>query len=279
MNYKTKTVVFSKNRAMQLDCCLTTLHKQCQDISNLNISVLYTTTNDLHEKSYNILKKDYPNINFVKENNFQEDLLNIVLGSTHILFCVDDTIFTDQFFIADMVDALEYPHNEYVLGVSLRLGKNTVHCYPLDKNQLVPNFMNGWFGFNKFDWTKGTYDFNYPLDLSSSMYRKKDLNFILKHAEYNNPNQLEHLLHINANMYDKNYLLCFKTSVAFSNPTNRVQEVNNNKFAFNGYSPEFLLDLFLEGFRIETTGFEDFISDGCHEEIEYLFIGKQGANK
>ena len=193
---------------------------------------------------------------------------------------VDDTIFVDEFYIGDMIDALDYRHNEYVLGISLRLGENTKHCYQLDKVQQIPNFVNGWFGFQKFNWTKEQHDFNYPLELSSSMYRYSDLKFILGQTYYSNPNELEYLLSINSGVIKKDYLLCRYTSVAFSNPVNRVQNTNNNRFATEStYTPETLLDLFLEGFRIETTAFENFISNGCHEEVEFLFIKKQGGTK
>ena len=188
-------------------------------------------------------------------------------------FLVDDTIFIDEFYVADMVDALTYHHNEYVLGASLRLGINTTYCYPLDQTQEVPVLVNGWYGLSKFDWTKAEHDFNYPLELSSSLYRLKDLRSILENGCYNNPNELEYLLSINSGIFHKNYLLCYENSVAFSNPVNRVQKINNNKFALEySYDVELLLEMFLDEFRIETTVFEDFLPHGCHEETEFLFI-------
>ena len=132
---------------------------------------------------------------------------------------------------------------------------------------------------SKFDWTKAEYDFNYPLELSSSLYRLKDLYPILKNGCYNNPNELEYLLSINSGIFKKNYLLCYENSVAFSNPINRVQKTNNNKFALEySYDVELLLEMFLDEFRIETTVFEDFMPHGCHEETEFLFIKGENEN-
>jgi len=265
-------IIFSKNRAMQLDLCLHTLYQQCQDIDRLDISVLYTTTTQKHTNSYDILKNNYHGIDFIQEDDFKKDLLNIINNNTHVLFIVDDTIFVDNFYIGNMVDALGYRHNEHTLGISLRLGRNTTHCYPLNKIQEIPIFINGWFGFKKFNWQKERYDFNYPLELSSSMYRVKDLEFILRRTYYNNPNELEYLLSSNTVTIHKEYLLCYDISVAFSNPINRVQKTNNNKFAtIHEYTPEFLVDLFLDDFRIDPTAFENFISNGCHHEVEFLF--------
>jgi len=270
---KTIVIIFSKNRAMQLDCCLKTLYKQCQDIDKIDISVLYTTTSEKHQKSYDILEQTYLDVNFIKENNFKEDLLVLIQDKNHILFVVDDTIFVDEFYIADMVDTLTYNHNEYALGVSLRLGLNTTYCYPLNKVQKIPELINGWYGLKKFDWIKAEYDFNYPLELSSSFYRLKDLGSLLKTLHYSNPNELEYLLSINSRIFNKNYLLCYENSVAFSNPVNKVQNVNNNRVATeHNYSIEYLLSMFLDEFRIETTNFEDFMPHGCHEETEFLFV-------
>ena len=277
MNNKTIAIIFSKNRAMQLDCCLKTLYKQCQDVNNIDISILYTTTSEDHEKSYDILKQTHCDVDFIEENDFKENFLNIIQDRTHVLFVVDDTIFINEFYVADMADALEYNHNEYVLGASLRLGRNTKYCYPLDRLQKIPKLINGWYGLSKFDWEKAEYDFNYPLELSSSLYRLKDLMSIMETLHYNNPNELEYLLSINKGIFNKSYLLCYKNSVAFSNPVNKVQNVNNNKFATeHNYSPEYLLSMFLDGFRIEITVFEDLMPHGCHEEIEFLFT--KGGN-
>ena len=283
MNNEIKTnkiiaIIFSKSRAMQLDCCLKTLYKQCQDVERIDISVLYTTTSEGHEKSYDILEQTYLDVNFIKENNFKENLLEVIDNKTNVLFVVDDTIFIDEFYVADMADALTYCHNEYVLGASLRLGLNTTYCYPLNKDQEVPELINGWYGLKKFDWTKAKYDFNYPLEISSSFYRLKDLYSILETGNYNNPNELEYLLSINSVIFHKKYLLCYENSVAFSNPINKVQNVNKNKFAVeHSYSAEYLLSMFLDEFRIETTSFEDFMPHGCHEETELLFV--KGENK
>lgn len=258
---------------MQLDCCLKTFYRECLDADKINVFILYTTTNKNHERAYDILEQEYPDVSFIKESNFKEDLLEITSGNVHLLFIVDDTIFIDEFYIADMTDSLAYRHNKYTLGVSLRLGTNTTYCYPLSKTQQIPKLINGWYGLQKFDWTKAEYDFNYPLELSSSLYRYNDLKFILEQTYYNNPNELEYLLSINSVVVKKDYLLCYENSMAFSNPLNKVQNTNNNKFAIESiHTPEFLLSMFLDEFRIETTMFEEFMPSGCHEEIEFLFI-------
>jgi len=90
MNNEIKTnkiiaIIFSKSRAMQLDCCLKTLYKQCQDVERIDISVLYTTTSEGHEKSYDILEQTYLDVNFIKENNFKENLLEVI--DNKILCC------------------------------------------------------------------------------------------------------------------------------------------------------------------------------------------------
>ena len=78
-----------------------------------------------------------------------------------------------------------------------------------------------------FDWTSGESDFAYPLEVSSSVYRVSDIEPLLKHLDFSNPNILEATLDANKSTYQatKPNLLCYGSSVAFCNPANKVQTV------------------------------------------------------
>jgi hypothetical protein len=132
---KVAIIILSKNRAMQLDCCLRTLKENCLDLNCENgeetVSVLIKTDKAVHQISYIKLAQEYPNINFINEINFKEDLLRIVKDKDYVLFICDDNVFTHLFSLAEMIDALK--ENPYALGFSLRLGTNIEYCYSLDK--------------------------------------------------------------------------------------------------------------------------------------------------
>ena len=74
---KVVAIIFSKNRALQLDLCLRTLQLHCADIHKISdVNVLYKA-DDHHKESYEILKREYPDVNFVEEVSFKQDLLEI----------------------------------------------------------------------------------------------------------------------------------------------------------------------------------------------------------
>ena len=69
----------------------------------------------------------------------------------------------------------------------------------------------------KYDWTSAERDFGYPLEVSSSLYRVKDIYPILVQIHFRNPNTLEDQLAANKHIYVKTRpnLLCGKLSLTF----------------------------------------------------------------
>jgi hypothetical protein len=131
-------------------------------------------------------------------------------------------------------------------------------------------------GLLKFDWTVSEYDFGYPLEVSSSLYRAAQLVPLLASFPYLNPNTLERGLNTRHAWFAKGfpYALCFNISVAFCNPVNKVQKVSpgNRAGEIYQYSPEELAERFDECKRIDVSVFNGFISNSCHQEAELPFI-------
>ena len=50
-------VVFSKDRAFQLEACLRTLSAQCTDIKNVPVRVLWTVSSAEHRRAYDVLRE------------------------------------------------------------------------------------------------------------------------------------------------------------------------------------------------------------------------------
>jgi len=265
------TIIFSKDRAMQCRLCLETFFENVKE-KETSVVVLYNTTSDRHEASYEILKKEQPHVSFIKEVSFQDDLLKILANKIYVLFVVDDCIFTRPFSIQECEDVLRLNH--IAIGISLRLGVNTNYCYPINEKQNIPDFMS--INGNKmiFNWQTSQYDFNYPLELSSSLYKIETIETILHKGKYNNPNELEWLFYNNLKMYQlKPLLISFKESVAFCNPINKTRDNTNRSGVNQDYSIDSLLTKFEKGGRISTKQFRNFITNSAHQEedikIEY----------
>jgi len=191
---------------------------------------------------------------------------------SHILFLVDDNIFVKDFSLSQILNVIQI-HGE-ALGFSLRLGRNTTYCYSLDRPQHLPKFNSIDNGMLIFDWTNSELDFAYPLEISSSIYRMKDILPLILSNSFGNPNDLELKLAISAKKYLKNMpsLLCPDQSYTFCNPINLVQTSEKNRAGSSSiYTSEYLAEMFDQNFRICVDMFNDFVPQSCHQEVPLEF--------
>jgi hypothetical protein len=267
-------LIFSKDRAMQLDALLTSLYLHCHDRQLLRpIHVLFTCTNGRHQAQYRELASAYDQVLFIAERNFTAQVLEILRSTAKILFLVDDSLFIRGFSLQQLGDLLEeYPDTA---GVSLRLGTNTDYCYPLQVSQSLPLFQNERNGFLLYDWLVSEADFGYPLEVSSSCYRAADILRVLAGGSFSNPNALEGAMALNARqalLPAKRFLLCPVQTLAFSYPVNRVQSCCANRYeSLKGYTVEYLADLFAQGRRIDVDAYHEFVPRACHQPVELQF--------
>ena len=301
-------IIFSYNRAMQLEALLRSFLTHCKDYTDIQLTIIYKTTGDLHEHQYQRIVESYHDqvlISFHRQRNFRSDvirllavlkpgqyrnilfslavqagprlhkafrLVDLVDLSGFVLFLVDDALFIRDFNLQESLQML----NKHLdaLGFSLRLGKNTTYCYAKDRFQTMPQFAQINPGVLKFRWASAEADFAYPLEISSSIYRIRDILPLLFKINFNNPNILEGRMAARAKEYASKLpsLLCYEQSAAFCNPVNKVQNVFNNRSGLNSeYSNDRLAQLFESGFRININAYEGFIPNSVHQETELLF--------
>ena len=297
-------IVFSRDRAFQLDGLLRSFFLHCRDWETLKLCVLYKATSDLHTRQYADLRQAYAQhpVRFISEKTFKDDLLKLLDGSAQhprkralysleerlgrwfgypfhlftpprgsetILFLVDDNIFVRPFELEEISAALTSQVN--AVGFSLRLGTNTTHCYPLDKPQALPEFVPVRDRVVGFRWAGAEGDFGYPLEVSSSVYRLQELLPLLVMLPYANPNQLEEQLARRAKKFRRRapLLACFRQSVTFCNPVNRVQTMLDNRVgSLREYSSEGLAEMFAAGYRLDVDAYHDFVPVSCHQEAD-----------
>jgi hypothetical protein len=303
-------IVFSRDRALQLDGTLRSFYQHCQDPQGLALTVLYKATSERHVRQYACLTQEYSrrNVNFLAEQSFQEDLLRLLMPSfgrpgagfrywlsgwlghwfgypfrlfaqsgnvETVLFLVDDNIFVRSFHLQEVTAALA--SNPEVIGVSLRLGMNTSYCYPLDKPQANPSFIELNERLLGFRWIGADGDYGYPLEVSSSVYRLEDILPVLATVPFDNPNRLEGQLAKRAKRFRRKApeLVCFHQSVTFCNPVNRVQSVVENRVGVvQEYSSEGLAGMFEAGYRLDVEFYRGFIPNACHQEVK-LVVNKE----
>jgi glycosyltransferase involved in cell wall biosynthesis len=256
---------------MQLHATIDSFLLHCTDKDNVDLNVLYNTSTMLHAEQYDRLKLQFPEINFIKEASFRHQTLSNIEKNEYVLFLVDDNIFVKPFSIQKIIRALQKEKD--AIGFSLRLGKNTTDCYSLSSQQEIPAFTKIGEGIQKYRWLNEQCDFGYPLEVSSSVYRSKDMLRLLRHLDFVNPNTLEGAMASNRN-FDPNlsHLLTFEESVTFCNPVNVVQNVTNNKFGTqNNYTSKKLADYFSQGKLIDVKKYIGFTPNAAHQERELYF--------
>ncbi len=267
-------MIFSKDRAMQLDALLRSFYLNCKDKEFIDLKVIYKTSNLFHKSHYERLQATYDSVKFILESDFKKDLLSNLDGFEYVLFMVDDNIFIKEFSVSEIMNSLLF--EKEAIGFSLRLGENIKFHYPSNSAQVQPELKSLNDKMLKVNWTNASGYFGYPLEVSSSVYRIKDLFGLLNDLDYQNPNTLESELARNRDRFisDKRYLLCYDKSIAFCNPANIVQDVfkENRKGNSKEYSPYNLGRLFDEGFVIDIHKYRDFLPEACHKEIGYDLI-------
>jgi GT2 family glycosyltransferase len=277
-------IIFSRDRAMQLDATLRSFAMHCGDRERVDMKVLYTSSTPEHEALYQALPAEYPFVEFIRESQFREDFLALLSKDCyrHVLFLVDDNIFVKDFFLMEALQALE-SHPDAV-GFSLRLGKNTTFSYMLQGPQRLPPFETLPGNILKYDWKGAELDFAYPLEVSSSIYRTGDLLHLLREEDFSNPNTLESLLdsHKHAFTPGKTWLLCYGQSVTFSNALNVVQTAWQNQSGSRvEYSSESLANQFRQGYRVEVASYSGMTPNSCHQLAELTFFkaGEKAAQE
>lgn len=262
-------VVFSKDRPLQLGATLASLARHCVDPQTLQVRVLYTTSSPYQEGLYQELRLEHPGALFRRERRFKRDVETLVDGAEFVCFLVDDAIFVRDFSMQAAIGALQ--ENDLAIGFSLRLGANTTYCYTIDSQQELPPFEARPSGILAYAWSGASYDFGYPLELSSSIYRSAELRPLLGQARFRSPNTLEAELAARAASLAARLprLLCFERSVAFCIPANIVQDTAPNRASARpDHSPEALAGVFERGARIDVAHYDDMANNACHQEAE-----------
>ncbi|WP_136514980.1 glycosyltransferase [Geomonas edaphica] len=271
-------IIFSKDRPLQLEATLRSLSARCREFDRLDVRVIFKSTSELFDAGYRVLQQGgFRNVAWIAERDFRGEVISLLEQGEYVLWLVDDNIFVRDFSIEPIVAALASTPS--ALGFSLRLGENTTYCYSLDKAQRLPEFSEPQEGICLYDWREAEHDFGYPLEVSSSVYRTSDILPFLRSFPFSGPNALESRMaertaHFRAS---HPHLFCFKRSVTFCNPVNKVQSIcaDNRAGSKDELSAEQLAQRFLTGYRIDSECFHGFVPNACHQEKELTFVQKE----
>ena len=258
-------VLFSRDRSSQLELLLRSMKRFFKEFNETKINILYTYSNDEFKKGYNKLFTIHNdnNINYVKEINFKQDLINLMNNDKFTIFFVDDNVFKNPFSLEDKQFKIFSERND-IACLSLRLHTRLSYCYPANSIMKKPNFNNDM----TWEWMNETYDYNYPMSLDGHIFYTKDILPYILNLNYSNPNSLEGNMSVRP--INKKYMICYKESIIINNPVNKVQINNPNKHG--NISQEYLNENFLNDYIISMGNIIGIDNESCHKELPVKLI-------
>lgn len=275
------SIVFSKNRPLQLDLTIKSIKhnfKQCN-----NIVVLYNVDNAFKE-SYNILKNEYTDVRFIKQtSNFFINCLDALYFNNSnryiCLFTDDNIVFDTVQTTKDDLDTLF--NNMKICTLSLRLGVNInkrdfgLGKLEPDKQPTLSRVSSRHLIWNRTEMTVGGY-WNYPLSVDGHIYHWDFISFMFhtingwpeSNSGIRNPNSLE--TYMQRFFFECSPLMaCECTSKVVNSPNNRVQSLYENRFGDTySFDADYLNSLFLEGKRLNM--FDVNKIECPHQELDIL---------
>lgn len=267
-------VIYSYNRAMQLDALLRSLENNVKPLQHCNVSVVWKADEGGFVEGYEKVKTRFPSIKMVQEKpgEFKQQTLECIdENKTYTLFLVDDIIFKKPVHFGSNKLFGELDNRRY-LCVSLRLDRNIRQCYATNSPQKVPISVPVW------DWKRSEGDWGYPMSLDGNVYITNYIRKIVRSLEFGNPNQLEAKLdgfaRANAT-FVPDTMLCYEDGSRLLNvPANRVQSTFQNRFE-DSHDPKTLNDLYMSGKVIDISSVSEIKNTSCHWPLEYEFIDKE----
>lgn len=257
-------IVFSKDRAAQLDLFLRSMEEYFPEYYYHNFNIIYTYSNQKFKKGYEELIKLYNNVKFIKETDFKKNILNkINKNIDYTVFFVDDIIWKEPFSTEDN-EFHTFEVNKDILCLSLRLNPNLNYCYTANKSMSLPKTYNKGI----WEWKGESGDYGYPMSLDGHIFRTKEILPYLKKLNYKNPNSLEGSLASFPLSNPK--MICYDKSKIVNNAINKVQTNNPNRHG--NVTADYINNKFLEGYMIDLDPFRNMDNKQCHIDEPIKFI-------
>ena len=264
-------VVFSKDRACQLDLFIRSFLKNYRGDVDESVNVIFTYSSHAYRVGYEtLLSRHYP-LNFIDEAGRRfKDVTESVIDETnpYTVFFVDDNVFKEPFSLDNEVVSMLDTHPE-ICCASLRMHKGITYCYTEDRD-VKPPLM---FEDNTWYWEGCEGDWGYPMSLDGHIFRTREILPLIKSLPYRSPNTLEGFLSNNPLKNPK--MVCLDNAVILNNPCNKVQTDNTNRHG--SVNPYTLNELYIHGMEIAMDNFSNTLCNSPHVEIDLII--QEASNK
>ena len=252
-----KWIIFSKNRAAQLDALLRSIYEYYPEC---DYTIIYKSDLE-YLGGYVKLFNTFPNADIRKESNFREDVFD-VLTEPYTGFLMDDMMFIDRFTGGKEWDLFDRSHNIAALSLRLHPGINFSYV----KDMPIFNPFTGKQDLYLWEWRAYASYWGYPMSLDGHIFRTQDLVECMEVIGFDNPNQLEGMLA--SYPIQKKFMLCYESAKVVNYPLNLVQDVCKNRNMH--ISLKELNDNYMKGKRIKLM--KPAKHNSCHvaQNIEWI---------
>lgn len=256
-------VIFSKDRALQLELLLRSMKQFFRESIVYKPSIIYKASTPDFQKGYDKLKEIHTEFNYIPETNFRDNVLACLsdYSKNYTVFFVDDNVFVAPFSPMDR----EFHHWTERLNIStlsLRMHPGVTYCYTANIQTpspvpLISDPFTWYYPTCKGDW-------GYMCSLDGHVFRSHEIRPLINRVRFSNPNSLEDAI---ATYPWGSYMCCYQTPRILNIAANRVQTYNNNRNM--GVSVEALNSEFLNGKRIALEPLLSIRANAPHCEAPY----------
>lgn len=252
-------IIFSKNRAVQLELLLRSIKKHAPNLFKTNI--IYTYSSKEFELGYRSVQRLHGfDFNFVQEKKHLWDHVEDVLSnsSAFVAFSTDDTVLYRNVPVINMADD--------AATFSLRYGLNTIlqDCFHNRYQYSLRNYEeNDLYLKWKFADYPANFNYGYPFGLDMHIYRTDLIQRLIQGQRFNSTNELESFLFFKKDQAPP-FIQSFKHSVAVNIPANNLSGVTEHF----GISEKEMNDRFLDGWTFDLNPIENADIIGSHQILE-----------
>lgn len=262
------TIIFSKDRASQLDLLLRSMDKYFK-INDRRISILYTWSSDAYKKGYEILRDLYGNrVNFVIESHFKNDTVALLSDKFPFTLCLTDDVWFKR--ITNDTD-IEYKillTNNKIVALTYGLGHNIKFWFYDDPMLLPPFNADG-----TYEWNRATHKvWRYSMASTTHVWRTSEVMPYIQKLSFMNPNQME--TDMVKHPINKPLMLCYPKNRLIVFTVNQSQ-ITHKGNRVGGLTCEYFNDKWLNGYKIQSKNLyslDDTILAPL--EVDFLFSKK-----
>lgn len=261
-------IVFSKDRACQLEAFLSSCEHHFPDIKDCNVSIIYRFTTAEYGQGYDICKQAHAGYKWVLEQpgQFKACVMSAIdARRAFTVFFVDDQIWTAPLSKKD-TELKNFGVTGQQICLSLRLHPGLTYAYAMNAQMRPPKFHHK----NLWQWAAAMGDFAYPMSLDGHIFKTRMVLPALEEFNFKNPNQLEGSWA--KRPFPGKYLMgCYDTARVINIPFNKVNEECNNRSMSR--SAEELNQRYLTGGRVDWMQLKGYVGNAVHVEMELPVIG------